>query len=99
MRRLSAKWVPKCLNAIQKGDLVLASQGILDRFRRDSVGFLNRIVTMDETWIYIYMFCRIKPPRNDESRVKVRAHETVSFQPPEARVKTVWEIIKKFITH
>jgi hypothetical protein len=39
MRKLSAKWVPKCLNADQKHDRVLASQAILDQFRRDPVGF------------------------------------------------------------
>jgi hypothetical protein len=54
MRKLSAKWVPKCLNADQKCDRVVASQAILDRFRRDPVGFLNRLLTMDETWIHIY---------------------------------------------
>jgi hypothetical protein len=41
MRKLLAKWVAKCLNANQKGDRVLASQAILDRFRRDPVWFLN----------------------------------------------------------
>jgi hypothetical protein len=30
MRKLSAKWIPKCLNAYQKRDPVLASQAILD---------------------------------------------------------------------
>jgi histone-lysine N-methyltransferase SETMAR len=30
MRKLSAKWVPKCLNADQKCDRMLASQAILD---------------------------------------------------------------------
>jgi hypothetical protein len=39
MTKLSAKWVPKCLNADQKRDRVLASQAILDRFRRNPVGF------------------------------------------------------------
>jgi hypothetical protein len=37
MRNLPTKWVPKCLSA----DRVLASQAILDRFRRDPVGFLT----------------------------------------------------------
>jgi hypothetical protein len=31
MRNLSAEWVPKCLNADQKCDRVLASQAILDQ--------------------------------------------------------------------
>jgi hypothetical protein len=54
MRKLSAKWIPKCLKADQKSDRVLASQAILDRFRLDPVGFLNRLVNMDESWIHIY---------------------------------------------
>jgi transposase len=33
MRKLSAKWVPKYLNACEKHDPVLASQAILDRFQ------------------------------------------------------------------
>lgn len=54
MRKLSAKWVPKCLNAGQKRDRVLVSQTIVDRFRRDPVGLFNRLVTMDETWVHTY---------------------------------------------
>jgi hypothetical protein len=41
MRKLSGKWVPKCLNVDQKGDRVLASQAILDQFRQDPAGFLT----------------------------------------------------------
>jgi hypothetical protein len=41
MRKLSATWVPKCLNADQKRDKVLFSQAILNRFRWDPVRFLN----------------------------------------------------------
>jgi hypothetical protein len=54
MRKLSAKWVPKSLNADQKHDRVLASQAILDRFWLDPVVFLDCLVTMDDTWIHIY---------------------------------------------
>jgi hypothetical protein len=53
LRKLSAKWVPKCLNDDQKRDRVLASQAILDPLRRDPVEFFNRLVTMDETWIHM----------------------------------------------
>jgi hypothetical protein len=54
MRKLSAKWVPKCLSAGQKHDRVLVSQAILYQFRQDPVGFFNHLVTVDETWIHIY---------------------------------------------
>jgi histone-lysine N-methyltransferase SETMAR len=54
MRKLCAKWVPKCLNANQKRDRVVASQAILEHFRWNRAGFVARLVTMDETWIYLY---------------------------------------------
>jgi len=47
MRKLSAKWVTKCLNA-------QSSEKILEFFRRDSNDFLSRMLTMDETWLYHY---------------------------------------------
>jgi hypothetical protein len=74
MRKLSAKWVPKCLNADQKRDRVLASQAILDWFRRDPVGFLNRLATIDETWIRITYMIQ-KPnnnPRNEDTVPRVQ---------------------------
>jgi len=40
MRRLSAKWVPKCLNADQKRQWCQSSEQLLDFFRRDPNDFL-----------------------------------------------------------
>ena len=54
MRKLSAKWVPKCLNADQKRQLWQSSEQLLKFFRRDPNDFLSRLVTMDETWLYHY---------------------------------------------
>jgi len=54
MRKLSAKWVPKCLNADQKRQRCQSSEQRLEFFRRDPNGFLSRLVTMDETWLYRY---------------------------------------------
>jgi hypothetical protein len=54
MRKLSAKWVPKCLNAVQKNDRVLASQVILDCIWWDPVGFFNPLETMEKICIHIY---------------------------------------------
>jgi len=48
MRKLSAKWVPKCLNAGQKRKRCQSSEQILEFFRRDPNDFLSRLVTMDE---------------------------------------------------
>ena len=54
MRKLSAKWVPKCLNADQKRQWCQSSEQLMEFFRRDPNDFLSRLVTMDETWLYSY---------------------------------------------
>jgi len=54
MLKLSAKWVPKCLNADQKRQRCQSSEQHLEFFRRDPNDFLSRLVTMDETWLYHY---------------------------------------------
>jgi len=48
MRKLSAKWVPKCLNADQKRQRCQSSEQLLEFFLRDTNDFLSaRLVTMD----------------------------------------------------
>jgi len=54
MRNLSAKWIPKCLNADQKRQRCQSSGQLLEFFRRDPNDFVSRLVTMDETWLYHY---------------------------------------------
>jgi hypothetical protein len=54
MRKLSAKWVPKSLNADQKCQRRQSSEQILEFFRRDPNNFLSRLVTMNETRLYHY---------------------------------------------
>jgi len=54
MRKLSAKWVPKCLKADQKCQRCQSSEQRLACFRRDPNDFLSRLVAMDETWFYHY---------------------------------------------
>jgi len=53
-RKLSAKWVPKCLNADQKRQRCQSSDQLLEFFRRDPNDFLSRLVIMDDTWLYYY---------------------------------------------
>jgi hypothetical protein len=48
MWKVSAKWVSKCLKA------ATSFTAYLDRFCRDHVGLLNRLITMDETWNDIF---------------------------------------------
>ena len=52
MRKLSAKWVPKCLKADQKRQLCQSSEQIWNFFRRDPNYILSRMVTMDETCLF-----------------------------------------------
>jgi len=52
MRKLSAKWVSKCLNAEQNRQRCQSSEQLLGFFRRDPNDFLSRLVAMDETWLY-----------------------------------------------
>jgi len=47
--KLSAKWVPKCLNVDQKRQRCQSSGQLLEFFRRDPNDFLSRLVTIDET--------------------------------------------------
>jgi len=49
MRKLSAKWVPECLNADQKPQRCQSSEQHLEFFRRDPNDFVSRLVTVDET--------------------------------------------------
>nr|XP_060623585.1 histone-lysine N-methyltransferase SETMAR-like isoform X2 [Anolis sagrei ordinatus] len=53
MKKLSAMWVPKCLTTDQKNMRVKTSRSICQRFWTDE-NFLDQLVTMDETWIYLY---------------------------------------------
>jgi len=54
MQKLSAKWVPKCLNEEHKCQPCQSSQQLLEFFQRDPNGLLSRLVTMNETWFYHY---------------------------------------------
>jgi len=51
MRKLSAKWVLKCLNTDQKSQRCQSSEQLLEFFQCDPNDFLLRLVTMDETWL------------------------------------------------
>ena len=53
MRRVSARWVPRLLSTEEMTKRVSASKQFVNRYRRDP-SFLNRIITMDETWVHYY---------------------------------------------
>jgi len=54
MRKLSAKWVLKCLKADQKHQRCQSPEQLLEFFWHDPNDFLSQLVTMDETWLYHY---------------------------------------------
>jgi len=54
MRKLSVKWVPKCLNVIHKRQRCQSPEQLLEFFQYNRNDFLSRLVTMDETWLYHY---------------------------------------------
>jgi len=54
MQKLSAKWVPKCLNEDQKRQRCQSSEQLWNFFRRDANDFLSRLGTIDETLLYHY---------------------------------------------
>ena len=54
MQKLSAKWVPKCLNADQRLQRCQSSEQLLEFCQRNPNDFLSGLVTMDKTWLYHY---------------------------------------------
>lgn len=54
MRRICARWIPKMLNTDQKRLRVECCEQLLKRFEREGEKFMDRIVTVDETWISLY---------------------------------------------
>jgi len=54
VRKLSAKWVPKCLNVDQQSQRCQLSEQHLEFCRCDPNDFLLRLATMNETWLYHY---------------------------------------------
>jgi len=54
MRKLSAKWVLKRLNADQKRQRCQSSEQRVECFRCDPNDFVSWLLTMDETWLYHY---------------------------------------------
>ena len=51
MRRVTARWIPRLMNQDQKQARVSAAKGFLQRFHSERQQFLDRIVTVDETWV------------------------------------------------
>lgn len=54
MRKLSARWVPRLLTLDQKRIRMNISKALLTRFKQNEPDFLQRFITVDETWIHHY---------------------------------------------
>ncbi|KFD64934.1 hypothetical protein M514_06313 [Trichuris suis] len=54
LRKLSARWVPKALRGEQLVRRVNLSRELLTEIEANETGFFDRIVTGDQTWIYLY---------------------------------------------
>lgn len=54
MKKICARWVPRLLTPEQKRIRMRTSLECLELFKKDSMDFLRRFVTVDETWIHHY---------------------------------------------
>ena len=54
MSHVCARWVSRLLTDEQRERRVHAAQTFLDRYHRQGHNFLERIVTVDETWVHYY---------------------------------------------
>ena len=54
MRKVCARWIPRLLTDDNRNKRVNASKKFLRRYRHEGEEFLSRIVTTDETWLFLY---------------------------------------------
>jgi hypothetical protein len=54
MNRICARWVPRMLSEENMTNRTEASRPLLRKFSQSGIGFLDRIITTDETWFHYY---------------------------------------------
>jgi histone-lysine N-methyltransferase SETMAR len=54
LRKVTARWVPHHLTEEHKARRIATARQLLHRFRQEGSAFLERIVTLDETWACSY---------------------------------------------
>ena len=64
MRKLSAKWVPECLNADQKPQRYQSSEQLLEFFQRDPNDFLSGAIGVHGRNLFISLWPRDKATIN-----------------------------------
>ena len=78
MTRVCARWVPRLLKDNEKERRVKDSKTFLRRYRLEGDSFLDRIITTDETWLWLF-----DPETKQQSSVWKRSP---SLPPSKARV-------------
>lgn len=76
--KVSARWVPKDLSDEQRQKRVQISQELLQRFQQEGDDFLERIITVDESWMHHYI------PESKQASMEWRH----SNSPPPKKFKT-----------
>ena len=54
MHKVNFKWIPYELSDEIRVKLVEIANNLLDLFSKSSIQTLNKVLTQDETWIYLY---------------------------------------------
>ncbi|XP_076049161.1 histone-lysine N-methyltransferase SETMAR-like [Oratosquilla oratoria] len=79
MAKVSARWNPRFLTSLQRQTRCDLSRQMLTLLEQDEEDFLGRLVTMDESWIYMY-----------DQETKEMSKEwklTTSFPPKKAKLQ------------
>ena len=78
MKKISCRWIPRLLITDNKEQRHHASRRFLSQYRREGTQFLDKIITTDETWMYLY-----DPQTKEQSK---QWKTPASPQPKKARV-------------
>jgi len=54
MNKVCTRWVPRILSTFQRADRKAIAEELLQNFKAESDGFIDRIVTGDESWVHHY---------------------------------------------
>lgn len=54
LTKVSCRWVPRMLTDVHKSNRFEISQELLQRYQDEGDEFLSKIVTGDETWVYLF---------------------------------------------
>jgi len=80
MSKVTTKWVPKTLSALQRDERVTCSTSLLNLMQANEELFLHRLVTGDETWVHHY-----DPETQAEARVWMGHGDSVPERPRMSR--------------